>query len=66
MRKLVLLTGATAAEAATTVPPELRHPSVPEFGCRANGRTYVDGEAVPSKDPCGESLQGHAGNSIDC
>lgn len=43
-----------AAEAATTVPPGLRHPSAPEFGCRANGRTYVDGEAVPSRDPCGE------------
>jgi hypothetical protein len=47
----------TAAEAATTVPPELRHPSVPELGCRANGRNYVDGEAVPSKDACGEGLK---------
>jgi len=45
----------TAAEAATTVPPQLRHPSVPEYGCRANGRTYIDGEAVPSKDPCGKN-----------
>lgn len=42
------------AEAATTVPPGLRHPSAPEIGCRANGRTYVDGEAVPSRDPCGK------------
>ena len=49
-----------AAEAATTVPPELRHPSVPELGCRANGRTYIDGEAVPSKDPCGEKILLHS------
>lgn len=49
-----MIFGDAAAEAATTVPPELRHPSVPELGCRANGRNYVDGEAVPSKDACGE------------
>ncbi|RWS15313.1 mucin-3A-like protein, partial [Dinothrombium tinctorium] len=41
-----------SAEAATTVPPELRHPFVPSEGCHANGRTYIDGEAVPSSDPC--------------
>ncbi|KAI1291978.1 hypothetical protein HDE_07113 [Halotydeus destructor] len=41
-----------STEAATTVPPELRHPSVPEGGCTAQGRDYQDGEAVPSTDKC--------------
>ncbi|RWS27871.1 mucin-5AC-like isoform X2, partial [Leptotrombidium deliense] len=41
-----------ASEAATTVPPELRHPLVPSEGCFANGRKFVDGEAVPSLDAC--------------
>lgn len=54
------MTRCSASSAATTVPPELRHPSVPEMGCRANGRTYVDGEAVASKDPCGKSIQGQS------
>lgn len=44
---------------ATTVPPEIRQPwglatraPIPDLGCRANGKFYLDGEAVPSKDPC--------------
>lgn len=42
----------SAEEAATTVPPGLLHPSSPQMGCRANGKNFLDGEAVPSRDAC--------------
>lgn len=42
----------TAEEAATTVPPETRHPLDEPHGCTLNGKYYKDGEALASSNPC--------------
>ncbi|XP_074593008.1 uncharacterized protein LOC141848817 [Brevipalpus obovatus] len=39
-------------EAATTAPPETRHPLDEPHGCTLNGKYYKDGEALASSNPC--------------